>query len=273
MKKNVIYLFSFVFISLIAFNNTALAESPVTKKASASGAKSVGGPSPVPTPVVEAAQNPAAEPTPLVELNTKSESTPAAVSAPSAVNTEVSQDKGPMWKLGPTIALTFPRVKELGLEFKAGSGFFSFGLISGGFKTKPTSEVSAEFSNYELRGRWHPFAGSFFLGVGYGKQNIKLEGTKEISSVPVTLNLDIESTYLMPHLGWFRVSDIGLTFGFDIGTILPSGVTSKMTSNASTAAESTSDYAKMKKDTEDAGDKLGKTSLPYMALFKIGWLF
>lgn len=47
----------------------------------------------------------------------------------------------------------------------------------------------------------------------------------------------------------------------------------KITSDVTGAAETTAEYAKLKKDAEDAGNKLGKTSIPYMTLFKIGWLF
>lgn len=182
-------------------------------------------------------------------------------------------DESRKWRIGPTVNVSFPRIRELALEYKSGNGFFSAAAISGGFSLKPESKIEATFSNYEIRGRLHPFAGSFFLGLGLGTQSIKIKATDSISSTNVDLNLDIASTYMVPHIGWLTVYSFGLTFGFDIGTVIPSGVKSTVTSNANSTIQAQSEYQKLKSDAQSAGDKLGKTSLPYVTLLKVGWLF
>ncbi len=177
------------------------------------------------------------------------------------------------WRLGPTVTFSFPRISEYALEYKPGNDFFSLGISYGGFDSKLDSDKKLSFKNYELRGRWHPFMGSFFLGLGYGKQNLKVDASKSISSVNVTYNFDIESSYVFPHMGWFKVFDSGFTYGFDFGVISPSGVKTKTSSNAPTSVQSSTEYTDFKKSAEDAGNKLGKVSLPYLGLVKLGWLF
>lgn len=209
--------------------------------------------------------------TPAAEAPLKKEA--EAVPVTPTETQESAKEEKRQWKLGPTVAVSFPRVTEYALEYKTGSGLFSTALISGGFSFKPESTTSASFSNFELRGRWHPFYGSFFLGLGMGSQSIKVQATDTINSTNVVLDLDITSTYMVPHIGWLSVYSFGLTFGFDVGMIVPSGVKSKLSSNAPTIVKSTSDYQKMEDDILASGDKLGKVSIPYMTLLKVGWLF
>ncbi len=204
------------------------------------------------------------------EVQSTTENAPSKETTPPEAP---AKEEKRQWRLGPAVSLSFPRVTEYSLEFKSGNGMFSTALTTGGFSFKPDSKTKAGFSNFELRGRWHPFMGTFFVGMGFGSQFIKVQATDSISSNNVTLDLDIASSYSLPHIGWLKVYDFGLTFGFDIGLIVPSGVKTKLTSNASDPIKATSDYKKLEDDAVSSGDKLGRVSLPYMTLFKVGWLF
>lgn len=176
-------------------------------------------------------------------------------------------------RIGPMFTLSFPRIKEISLEYLTVNKMFSFALSKGGISIDPATNISATFSNFDIRGRWHPFMGSFFLGAGYGSQSITIEGTETINSITAHLKEEVTSTYFMPQLGWLSVWDIGLTMGFELGTIIPSGVSTNFTSDAPALVKATSDYKKLKEDAESTGNKLGASSIPYIALFRIGWLF
>jgi hypothetical protein len=183
-------------------------------------------------------------------------------------------------RIGLSYGISFPHFTEYGLDYLTLNKFFSFSGILGGAKAKMGGGVSTEISSQDLRVRWHPFASSFFFGVGYGIQTIGLQATTTSNSTTAVTKLKIKGNYMLPHIGWFRVWDIGLTMGFDLGYLRPSGVTSTLDTDTPGATQAERDallasteYQKSKKDIEAAGKLLGSVSIPYLTLFKIGWVF
>lgn len=189
------------------------------------------------------------------------------------------------FRIGPTAAAVIPHIANVSIEV-LWADTFSGGISFGRFKSE-MSDIEFEIRNWDLRGRWHPFGGSFFLGAAYGSQGLvaKFEDNLETTmsglelEVPTTLRLGVDTNYLTPHLGWFAVWDSGFTMGFEIGYQMALSSDSELqvafkdTSTAQEDALKISDeYKKNKKDVEDLAESLGKTGVPYITLLRLGWL-
>src|SRR5690606_1633764 len=102
---------------------------------------------------------------------------------------------------------------------------FGFSFSGGRFKRELDKETELEIFNWDLRARWFPFQGSFFLGAAYGNQGIVAKTKTDLDykagevalKVPTTLRLEIDTNYLTPHLGWFATWNTGFTMGFELG--------------------------------------------------------
>ncbi len=191
-----------------------------------------------------------------------------------------------------------PHLMNYGLDYWHSSRWFSLSANMGGGSVPSSTlksyisdvdEPSLKISNVEAVARYHIFAGSFYLGLGYGNHTIDAAGNKTVTitspvpgSATVRLTDRIKSNYLTPHVGWLWKLDVGLTFGFDIGYMAPSGASVELKEEALTALpggasladfQSTAEYQKARKDVIDASEQIGKKGLPYLALFRIGYMF
>jgi hypothetical protein len=227
------------------------------------------------------AQEPTAEPA-------APETTPEAAQAPIK---EVAPSPGTQgllgdFRIGPSVAVGLPHPLTGALDIVY-ADFVGLSLSAGRSGTE-LDKTELEIRNWDLTLRWFPFRGSFFFGAAYGQQGIVGKRTVDLEvdasgvplTVPTTLRLEIESTYLTPQLGWFARWDSGFMLGFDLGLQMPSGAKSELqtsfanVSAASEAAVITSeDYIKNKKDVEDAAEMIGKQALPYITFLRMGWLF
>lgn len=190
------------------------------------------------------------------------------------------------FRVGPSVAVGIPHPLTAGIDVVY-ADLVNISVAGGRFGTT-VDETDLEIRNWDITARWFPFRGSFYLGAGYGKQGIVGKTTSNVDldyngvtlSVPTTIRLEVESSYLSPQLGWFARWDSGFTMGFELGYIMPSGASSELQTsfrNVSAAAEQavrdSEDYKKSKKDVEDLGKQLGETGLPYITLIRLGWLF
>jgi hypothetical protein len=230
-------------------------------------------------PQVIQAQDTAAEPAADVE-KAPTEATSAPVPA--------SSGKGVLgdFRIGPSVALGLPHPVTGGVDIVYGD-LVSLS-VTGGRSGAAVEETEIEIRNWDAALRWYPFQGSFFLGAAYGSQGLvgKLKTDVDVTTggvtlkVPTTIRLEVESSYLTPQIGWFARWDSGLTLGFDFGYQMPSAVTTDVQTsfdNVSAASEqavkNSEDYKKNKDDVEKAAKAFGKVAIPYITLFRIGWLF
>jgi hypothetical protein len=201
--------------------------------------------------------------------------------APAAEGGEHDGLFGPL-RVGATAAVGFPHPLTFGLDATY-AGLAGGGVSFGSFKTPEVGGASVSISNWDVRGRWFPFRGSFFLGAAYGSQTIEAKATDDIAAatgqkVDTSIKLKVDTTYMTPHLGWFATWDSGFTLGFELGyQIALSSKAKDPEVHAGTAAETeavtqTDDFKKAQKDAKDATERFGKTSLPYLTLLRLGWL-
>jgi hypothetical protein len=191
------------------------------------------------------------------------------------------------FKVGPTLQVGFPHPMNYGLDVQL-CKCFSFGFSTGKFELTGGDDVKIQIANWDLRGRWHPFQGSFFVGAAYGSQNVVAKASKDVkfktngieTEVPATVQLELKNNYLTPHLGWFAVWDVGFTMGFEIGAQVPMSSKTNLevgfdnvSPSQEAAVKDTDEYKKLEDSVEKAGDMMGKTTIPYITLLRLGWLF
>lgn len=197
---------------------------------------------------------------------------------PDAINSEATpetkEESSKRHHFGVHGAVGLPHPLNFGVTYVHDSDLFSAQIATGSFKTK-ISDIDAKIGNTEIGLRWHPWAGTFFAGVLYGNQNVDAEKTESLTGFgDIRAWGKVKSNYLTPHVGWMWGKDNGGFFAsFEVGYQSPSGVSVEVDSNAPQAARSTADYRRIEKEVRDEAEKIGKKSIPSIALLKIGWLF
>lgn len=236
---------------------------------------------------------PAVEETP-AEAVPESES-PAATESPVATVTEQPKDAvdtahygllGPL-RIGPTVSIGFPFLLNYSLD-ATWNKKMGFSVSGGRMHRELTKDTEIELFNWDVRARWFPFQGSFFLGAAYGNQGIVAKTKKDLKvkasevelNVPTTMRLELNTNYVTPHLGWFATWNTGFSIGTEIGYQIPLSSKAELqtgfedvSSDAETAVKNSDEYKKSKKDLESSAEAFGKKAVPYLNLFRIGWLF
>jgi hypothetical protein len=195
-----------------------------------------------------------------------------------------------LWKdfhIGPTVQIGFPHPITYGVEAMFAK-VVSFGFSTGKYEVTQIDKANIDIKSWDVFARWHPLAGSFFLGLGYGNQEIdgRFEDDVDLTlngfprTVPVRVDAEIKSKYFSPRIGWFAVYESGFTMGFEIGAQIPVSPDTSVTATIpgasaleEAAVKSTDDYKDVKKQADDAVKILGKRTIPYLTMLKMGWLF
>ena len=174
---------------------------------------------------------------------------------------------------GLSASVGLPHPLNVGREYLHSSKLCSVGVSTGSFShTQEGAKLGIGSSDVALR--WHPFRGSFYLGALLGEQKITGEKTEVISSQSITAEVEVKSSYSTPVLGWMWGSGNGGFYAsMEFGYQTPSGVKSKLVTNADSIVRATPEYAELEKDVKDAANDIGNMSLPHVVLLKLGWLF
>ena len=188
---------------------------------------------------------------------------------------------------GLDLAIGFPHGYDLNFEHfsSGGTGSWSIGAgyiptISFNWDSVP---VQLQTSNIDLRGRWHPLHGGFFLGLATGLQNIQAAGTQSFTvsgqSVPTQVSVSITDAYLIPHAGfiWHGGSFI---FGLEAGSQMGFGSSSKLATTVTdpnyqsqiNAVEATTLYQAFQTSIQNSFNRIGNANLLYAAI-RLGWVF
>ena len=197
-------------------------------------------------------------------------------------------------KVGAFVSGAVPHPINYGLEF-VWNRHFGLAFNTGRFTLADTfgeedDEVAVDLQlvHQELKIFWMPWKKSFFMGLAYGTQKIFLEAEEEIIfkikdldvGVATIGQIEVETQYLTPHIGWSWWTDWGVTFGFDFGAQVPVGNSSSLdfgfrdvTNGQLAALKNREEYKEVEEDVNDTADLVGKTVLPYINLFKVGYIF
>lgn len=194
------------------------------------------------------------------------------------------------WKSGPSLNFGFPHPINLGFEMRSETSDFSLAAMGGylplSFNVQG-SPVGISIGNVDVRGRWHPFHGAFFIGLGMGYQWLGGSATETITTTApaATVVTDVaakQRTFTVtPHIGWLWIFDSGFFFGVDIGRQLGKNSTTDITIGILdpsqqallTAVQQTAQYQALESRIEDGINKIGDAKFPYFTLIKLGWFF
>lgn len=142
-------------------------------------------------------------------------------------------------------------------KFSMNLGYNNLSLTSGYSKVALTMP--------ELLINWHPFSGSFFLGVGAGQETLTATATDE--TLNQTAEIKVTAMTTLGKVGWiWGVADGGFWFGIDTTFVSPSGAKTTVTTSLPITNQA---YI----DAVDAGDKFGKASYTNLTFFRLGYLF
>jgi hypothetical protein len=169
---------------------------------------------------------------------------------------------------------------------------WTLALSGGGFAYTFQSNgtpIPASIAAGDIRVRYFPFQGSFFLGLTGGVQNLAVSASQtfnvdlgggQTAAVPASASVAVFSPYITPHLGWFVVTRWGFTFGLEGGVQFATSATS--TVNISTSDPTLSQYLSLVQQlpayqqiqgtVQDDINKYATHWLPYTSI-RLGWAF
>jgi hypothetical protein len=196
---------------------------------------------------------------------------------------------GSLPRFGPTVGIGVPHPLFGDLNFfitrhlsiAVGAGGLAVPYKTGG------SEVHAGIMGYDGRVRWHPWGGSFFMGTAIGLQRLYGTTSESITvldtSIDTSIKMSVVSPYITPHMGWLWVFQSGFVLGLDFGWQFPLSSKTELEASATTSnalannaielVQQTQQYQALENDVKDIGNKIGKISLPYFTVLRIGWFF
>jgi hypothetical protein len=193
------------------------------------------------------------------------------------------QDEQPFpFRMGPSISLTLPHFLNYSIDAIILSRWgISFNL---GSASRTIDDVEISSNHIDGRIRWFPWAASFFVGVGYGRQNIAGKYTKSIEvsgkGYDVATEVSAKSSYYIPHIGWMWLGDSGFHIGVDAGAFIPQKANSSISASYATAddevikkLEASSEYGAVVTKIQDGVDRFTKKTLPFVTMLRIGYMF
>jgi len=148
--------------------------------------------------------------------------------------------------------------------------------------------IPASVAAGDLRLRYFPFNGSFFVGLAGGLQNLAGSTTQTYNvtvqgqnlAIPASASASVLTPYVTPHLGWFVVTRSGFTFGFEAGVQFAFNSTSNLNLSISDPTQSQylsylqalPQYQQVQSDVQGDIDKYANHWLPYTSI-RLGWTF
>jgi len=164
-------------------------------------------------------------------------------------------------RLGALAGVGFPRPLAVEALIVADE-VVALGAEYGVLPTVVIDDVRATLWSVAADARIFPLRGPFFLGLRAGRQHVGATTTVTVAPFgSATEDLALDSWFLNPRIGCLWTSEEGLAFGFEAGVQIP------LTSNVDSSLP-----LELVPGAQRAADSLGKTLLPTVDLFRIGFL-
>lgn len=165
---------------------------------------------------------------------------------------------------GVYLGAGIPFLSQVGVTYQFSS---HFGMSAGyNILDVEVDSASVKLTMPEILVTYHPFAGSFFLGAGIGKENLKVTATD--SSSGNTASAEVDATTTILKTGWmWGAANGGFWFGIDYSYIMPSGAES--TIDAGGAPTNSDAY----QDAVDAAEQFGESKYGNITFARFGWIF
>ena len=132
----------------------------------------------------------------------------------------VEQGPAPV-RLGATAGVGFPRPLSAEAVLSLG-GYVDLGAEYGLLPTVSLGGVDTSLWSVGGELRLHPFGGAFFLGAVLGRQHIRGSTTVTVTGIgSASEELDLDSWFVNPRLGFLWTTGFGLAIGIDAGVQVP----------------------------------------------------
>jgi hypothetical protein len=118
--------------------------------------------------------------------------------------------------------ITFPRPLEGEVILKLGTSL-AFG-IKGGYLPElsaPGFTAKLDLKAVEGNVRWFPGQGVFFLGCGFGYQNLVATIGEPVYNSELDITADMSGFFVSPQLGVLWISQSGFAMSFSVGAQIP----------------------------------------------------
>src|SRR5690606_19992023 len=127
-------------------------------------------------------------------------------------------------------------------------------------------------------GRFFPFQGAFYLGLGAGVQMMSVEADDVIQGERYTGSVDHTAFFITPQVGWLWIWDSGFALGLNLGVQIPITSSLDVRVRDSRGREvDPNDYGpaavELRDDVSGVAEYLGFFPLPAVDLLKIGFFF
>ena len=118
--------------------------------------------------------------------------------------------------------LAFPRPIEGEVMLKLGTSL-ALGLKGGYLPelTAPGGIATLDLKAIEGTLRWFPGDGVFFLGAGFGYQNLLASLSEPVDYSELTITADMSGFFVSPQLGVLWISQSGFAMSFSVGLQIP----------------------------------------------------
>ncbi|MBX2986282.1 MAG: hypothetical protein KF802_00150 [Bdellovibrionaceae bacterium] len=165
---------------------------------------------------------------------------------------------------GFNVGMGLPYTQQAGLNYQfserfgvaVGYNLFDFSIDKSGLK----------LSMPELMFNYHPFAGSFFIGLGAGQEKLEVVSTDTVANKSLKIEVSAMTTIL--KTGWmWGLANGGFWFGMDVAYVKPGSSDPTVTSTGFTPTDQ--QYL----DAIDAAKKFGETAYTNITFARLGWIF
>jgi len=173
---------------------------------------------------------------------------------------------------GTSLALDYNLTPSLQLEFRGASGDFNGDdLVDSNYDTVYVHKLNLDAQLYEARAKLF-LGNSFYFAGGLGQRHLGIDVEASDFQTQVQGDFTADSTCFQFGLGNIWTLDSGLFLGAEwLAFSIPLSSTSSSSYNVRGASDA--DTEKLKRDTQDVADRLGKVTSVGLLTFHIGYQF
>ena len=162
---------------------------------------------------------------------------------------------------GANVGIGLPYATQLGVNYVL-SDEWTFNANYNNL-SMDIGDAGVDLTMPEFMANWHPFQGSFYLGLGLGLQSF--EASSSVNGISASANVD--STVAIAKLGWmWGISDGGFWGGMDVAYVNPLG-SSVDIKGAGNPGDASYD------DVEDAANTFAETAYLNITFLRLGYIF
>lgn len=165
---------------------------------------------------------------------------------------------------GFNLGIGLPYIGQVGVNYRLNAKW----AVSAGYNLLKldVDEATAELEMPEIFFQYYPWAGSFFIGAGLGKESLEVTAKEQLDGDPISIEVDAMTT--IAKLGWtWGTGNGGFWYGVDMAYIMPNSP--DVTTNAPGVLTSDPNY----QDAIEAAEDFGETSYPNITFIRVGYIF